>query len=275
MNSNYVPLGICKAQLDPVCENGEPDPTRTPVVVCNLLNVDINTRLTDGFTIEDPSGIPGQNCIELELPGSKRPPEVVLDTCNVFDPEFDAIASGCNEVVVAEDGTIIGIQANAKDGDDCLCACEENEEACNRWDMTVWQLAYCPGSTGARHPDGKFVVTRFPNLEFRPNTQTVSLTNELGGSRQYLATAFEPTGAGTAGPNDITPIELAFDRCQVGPWLSDVCPPGECGCGSCDVSEEGEAIQPLGRVASRRTTAPSTPAVQDAALPDASELVDA
>ena len=268
--SSYVPLGICKAQLDPVCEDGQPDATREAIVICNLLNVDINTRLTDGFTIEDPSGIPGQNCIELELPGSKRPPELVLDTCNVYDPFLDAIASGCSDVYTDAEGNVIGVAAKTKDGDDCLCACEETEEACNRWDLTIWQLAYCPGSSGARHPDGKYVATRFPNIEFKPNTQTVSLTNELGGARQYIAIAYEPTGPGYAGPADITPVELPLNSCQIGPWLTDVCPPGDCGCGSCD----SDAATPLAAAARRRRAIPaeSAPAAD---IPDASELIAA
>lgn len=269
---SFVPLGICKVQLDPVCEDGQPDATRQPLVVCNVTNIDINTRLTDGFTIEDPSGIPGQNCIELELPGSKRPPEVVIDTCNVYDPIFDSIASACNDVFTNAAGDIVGVAAKAKEGADCLCSCEENEEPCNRWDMTVWQLAYCPGSSGSRPEEGKFAVYRFPNLEFKPQTQTVSLTNELGGSRQYLATAYEPTGVGYAGPGDITPVELPFTSCQIGPFLSDVCPPGECGCGGCD---HEDAVPLAGARAGRRRAAIAVDTAPAADIPDAAELVNA
>lgn len=267
--SSYVPMGICKLQLNPVCEDGQPDATRDAIVVCNVVNVDRNTRLTDGFTVEDPSGIPGQNCIELELPGSTRPPELVIDTCNVYDPEFDAIASETMDVFKNVAGDIVGMAAKAKDGDDCLCACETGTTACNRWDITMWQMAFCPGATGSRHPDGKFAITRFPNVEFQPNTQTVSATNELGGARQYLAIAYEPSGVGYAGPADITPVELPLNTCVIGPWLSDVCPPGDCGCGGCDAA----AATPLAAAARRRVVdADSAPAAD---LPNAADLLDA
>lgn len=267
--TSYVPIGVCKVQLDPVCEDGAPDAARQAIVVCNALNVDVNTRLTDGFTIEDPSGIPGQNCIELELPGTLRPPEIVIDTCNVFDPEFDAIASGTNEIVVDIDGNFVGVQAQSKDGENCLCSCEDAVEPCNRWDMTIWSLAYCAGSTGARHPDGRFVVKRYPNIEFQPQTATVSTTNELGGARQYLAYGYESTN-GYLGPADITPTELDFNRCAL-EFLSDQCPPGECGCGGCDAQAEA----PLARAARRRRAVVDTTAVETSEVPNADELANA
>ena len=266
--TSFATLGVCKVQLDPVCEDGQPDASREAIVVCNVNNIDENARLTDGFTIEEPSGIPGKNCIELELPGTKRPPEVVIDTCNVFDPFFDAIASGCNNVYTDADGNFIGIAAAAKDGEDCLCSCETADEACNRWDITVWQLAYCPGSSGT-HPDaGKWAITRFPNVEFQPQTNTVSMTNELSGARQYFGIAYEPTGPGYAGPADITPAELPFNACRIGPFLSDQCPPGECGCGGC----EAQAETPLSRAARRRAAVPAASTPADSALPDASTI---
>ncbi len=263
--SNYVPAGICKVQLDPVCEDGTPDATRSAIVACNVLNIDINTRLTDGFSIEDPSGIPGQNCIELELPGTQRPPEIVVDTCNVLDPEFDAVASGLNEIVALASGGV-ATQA-AKKAEDCLCACEEGEEPCNRWTMTIWSLNYCSGASGKRNTDGRFYVTVFPNIEFQPQAGTVSLTNELGGSRQYLAYGYE-SSVGWRGPADIIPAEVDFTACSVS-FPSDVCPPGDCGCGGCD-SEESV---PLAATARRRRTA--TPAAPAADIPDASELIPA
>lgn len=260
MSSPYVKLGICKTQFQPlVACGGAMDPDTPGLVYCGATNIDQNPVLTEGFEASDPSGIPNRDCVSFDIPPKLDYFEIVLTTCSLYDPRLDALF-GYSDLIELADGTCIGSMAKAKSGEDCLCECG-TESCVERIGLVIWSLALCPD--GSRHPDGQYAITVFPALQFRPNTDTITLNAELNG-RQYLARAYENPDFGQ-GPGDIIPAEVAaFNRCRY-EFLSDVCPPGGCDCGTCG----GDPIAPL-PVAERqvqRQAAPAAPARPAVAAP--------
>lgn len=225
--AQYAKLGICKTQLNPLDCDGAIDPAATPLVYCGFTVVDENPVLTDGLTIRDPSGMPNRDCVQIDIDPEIDRYEIVLTTCSLFDSKVDALFGYSDEMVMT-DGTSIGSMARKKQGQNCICEC--GDEACvQRVGLTTWSLAVCPN--GDPHPDGKYVVTVYPALQFRPNTFTRTTSRELNG-RQYLAISKENEMFGQ-GPGGIIPSDFVpFDRCRY-EFLTDECPPGDCDCGLC------------------------------------------
>lgn len=231
-------LGICKLQLDPLDCDGNPDATRIPVVYCGATNVTTTPVLTDGLTLNDPSGMPNRNCVEYVLDPEVDYYDVTLTTCSVYNPALDALL-GYSDTIVNAANAVIGSKAKKKQGPSCVCEC--GDDACQlRVALTIWSLNLCPGTDSFRetHPDGKYSVTVFPAIQFRANTNDIVINNELNG-RQYGGRGFENPNFGQGPGNIIPATETPFDRCWY-KFPTDICPPADCDCGTCG----GDAITP-------------------------------
>lgn len=255
MSSPYVKLGLCKSLITPFSPCTEEPLFDEAILSCSLVNLDENPVLTDGYELKDPSGVPNKNCVEIDIPGEVDYIELVATTCSLFDPRLDA-AFGYSEIIEKDDGSCI-VLANTKAGADCLCEC--GDSSCQvRFSVVTWSLALCPD--GTRHPGGQYAITIYPCVEPRPNTNTVTTSAEASG-REYLFRLCELPD-GTFATDVIDPVLAAdisdgFDleilanytksgqRCKY-EYLSDVCPPGGCDCGTCGGDPLDPTITPAG-----------------------------
>lgn len=230
MSSSAI-LGICKAQFTPLDCDGNQDLTRADVVYCGLTDIQVTPVLNEGLIINDPSGQPNRNCVELNVDPEVDYYDVLVTTCSLYDPNLDNLL-GYSDGIANADNEIIGSKAKKKNNTQCLCDC--GDDACQRRvGLTIWSLNLCPGENQFRtfHPDGKYSITVLPAVQFRPNVNPIQYNTALNG-RQYIGRGYENPNFGQ-GPGLVIPAtETPFDRC----WYrfpSDVCPPANCDCGNC------------------------------------------
>ena len=267
MAQGGVKVGICKVQIDPVCGN-TPRTDLTPFLACNIDNIDYNTRVEEVAPLQVDGGTPGTDCFYLDLPNKELNPEVVFSTCTGTSPLLDNATGRAQAIQVPTDPadpTALGWALKYCPGEEsrCFCTCSETGEACeNMLAITVWRRYYCYGSTGQVHPDGKFWIDHYPGLKYTVTAQTESSTNGTDDGNSYVFIA--NINAGYAGPGDIVPAELIVGGdCYRYGWPSNICPPGECECGSCGedtppVYPESLA-EPLAVAAKTTTTAVKAP----------------
>ena len=255
MTSGGVPVGICKVQFDPVCGN---TPNGEPHVSCNVVNIDRNTRVEESAPIDIAGGTPGQKCFYLEQPNSELPPEVIVDTCTGIDPVLNSITgqltvTNFDPETGQPDPAGLGYLMQALKGEtNCLCACADEGVACiNRVAMTVWRMHYCFGTDGQIHPAGKYWIDHYPALEYQKTAQTSTASNSADDGERFLFYAY--TNPGYTGPGNIIPVAAAeydYNGCYYG-FPTNICPPGDCGCGSCDGTDTPE---PLALTTMRQST---------------------
>ncbi len=263
MAQSFASVGICRVQLDPVCEDGLPDLNRESVVFCEqITNITQTDRISDATPITLDGGSPGSLCFDIEIEGEELAPDLEITTCGLVNPLLDSIMSGGKTEVMVDDlGVTIGLRAASKDAQ-CFCSCDTGATACNRWAITTWSKAFCPGKDMTAPAEGAWAHKHWGNVEFRRQARTTSQTRDTPEQQTYSARAYESTDAtGWAGPGNILaadPANAPYQACFYGPFLSDTCPPGDvCSCGGCDDA----AITPLADGNPR--LAPRTPIVID------------
>lgn len=237
-----APLGICSVQISPLDCDGNPDTTTADLVSCNVTQIEVEPILRDAIELDDPSGIPGKNCVEIRIDETVNYYDVIVTTCSVFDSELHALL-GLSETVLNATGDVVGTKALQKQDQYCICEC--GTTSCKqRVAMTTWSMNMCPGEhaqTLQFAPDGQYWVNMFPMLQFRPNTETITLNNELNG-HVLTARAYENANFG-AGPGSILPAnEAPYDRCRY-ELATDVCPPTDaCNCLACNVTRPAPLV---------------------------------
>jgi len=241
--TTYVKLGICKSQFGPINCDGTVN-LADSIVYCGLTQIEETDVLTDGFEASDPAGMPNESAIIFDVPPTVDYTELVIETASLFNPLLDAMV-GQSDAILDDAGDAIGRKGRKRGEAGCLCSCEE-EDCPARVYLITWSKAYCsgPGRKAQVHPGGKNIVSVYPTLVPRPNTNSRTTNAELGG-RQYLLRSEENPVFGQ-GPGNIIPAsETPYDR-DYYEFLSDSCPPDGCACESC--TEPGPA--PVGGVGS-------------------------
>jgi len=253
--ATYAKLGNCLNLLIPLDCDGNIDTAADQVASCSTISVEENPILTEGTSLTDPSGTPNRNCVTVEIDPEFDAFELVINTCSLFDTRLDATFGYSEEMTTAN-----GVRALKKQGPDCVCSC--GKETCKKcFALITWSLAYCAGINKC-HPDGKFVMTVYPKVCPRPNTATRTTNAELNG-REYLARVEENPNFGQGiqidGQFVIPADEAPFDRCKY-EYITDICPPNACECGTCDESNAGGLRLPAGagRIAVARPSVPAS-----------------
>ncbi len=228
-----TPIGVCGSQIIALDCDGCPDPSVEDVVFCGLTLVSVVPVLTDGLTIQDPSGIPGQNCVDVEVDPEVRYYDVSITKCSVKDPRFDFLLGGA-DMMVNNEGYAYGSKAHAS-STDYACFCDCGDDACQaRTGLAVWSMNLCPNSDGRKefHADGRSMITVFPSIQWRPTTDPIIQLSNTAQGQQYIGRAYENPNF-LRGPGDIIPDDQApFDRSWY-QFPSDICAPGGCNCGDC------------------------------------------
>ena len=226
-------VGICSSILTPLNCDGSPDLTSESIVYCGLTDVTVTPVLSDGLTIQDPSGIPGEFCLDIEVPAVVRYYDVSITTCSVFDVRMDNMIGNSDPMVDASN-EVIGIKAQPKANQQCVCACEQEDACARRTGLVIYSMNLCPNTSGVLqfHPDGRNMVTVFPGIEWVPNTNPIMQLNANASGRSYTGRSYENQNYGQ-GPGQIIPAtELPTTRCFY-QFPTDECPPGGCDCGAC------------------------------------------
>lgn len=247
MSVEVAAVGVCKTLFVPLNCDGTINESEDLLWSCTITDVERTPQLGEGLSLKAASGMPGRNCLTIEIPGQVENIEVKLTTCGIFSSRLDALTGMSDE-------TPDGLGSMAKKFTGGFCACECGDVTClGKMALATVSLAYCAG-TNVVHPDGKFVWTVYPKLEFRPTADT-STTNKEINPTSYTAYAFENEafGAGpdldeeepptTLLPAAYTPYDRAYYM-----FVTDQCPPDVCACGTC-VSAEVEPEAFAGRVA--------------------------
>ena len=283
LDAPVVPVGICKVMAEPVCGNSI---TGDPILLCNVVNIDKNFRIEESTPISIDGGVPGETCFYYEPPNKDLPSEIVIDTCTGFNPLWEQMTGrfgytrfnpAAPEETAPDQTSVdnIGILLTElkSSEESCFCTCSEQGQACtNRIRLTIWRKAFCIGDDGRAHPAGGFWIDHYPALEYTRTAQTISSTNGADAGSRYTFLAYtnpdapapiiQQTVVGDLGVETVVDVPLLPGAADVdnGCWFgytTNICPPGDCGCGSCG-SGQG-VLPPLAAASGNRVSGDVTP----------------